>query len=90
MPKLKQATKDEELEAKLAELREFQAGFKRSKRGNLWRHYEGLTLCVFKRDDDYFAWSISDADGPRYSPGAFEDEDEALASLAYEMDVARW
>jgi hypothetical protein len=58
------------------------AAWKRSKRGNLWRNYQGKTVTIFGRDDGYFAWSISDKDGTRFSRGGYEDEDEAMGALA--------
>ena len=42
-----------------------------------------MTLTVFGRDDDAFAWCIVDADGERrFSPGTYEDESDAIGSLA--------
>ena len=38
---------------------EFKAGFRRSRRGNLWRTWEGLTLTVFGRADGRYRWCIA-------------------------------
>jgi hypothetical protein len=65
----------------------FQAGFKRSAKGNLWRHYEGRTVCVFTRDDDYYGWSIAGNEGTRFSRGGYETEEDALASLGDALGV---
>jgi hypothetical protein len=66
---------------------EFKAGFRRSKKGNLWRNYEGVTLTVFRRPwDGGFGWSISDSEGPEFSPGGFEDEEDALEALWIELE----
>ena len=59
----------------------FLAGFRRSKRGNLWRHYEGRTLTVFRRDRGGFAWCVADGEEPRFSPLAYGTEREALDAL---------
>lgn len=59
----------------------FFAGFKRSKKGNLSRQWEGRSLTVFRRKDGTFAWCIADDDGPTYSEGTFEDEREAIRDL---------
>ncbi len=38
----------------------FLDGFSRSKRGNLWRHYRGLSLTVFRRQGDgWYAASLA-------------------------------
>jgi hypothetical protein len=76
----------EDLEAIEAAREEFVGGFRRSKKGNLWRYYDdaegkALTLCVFKRWDALYAWSISDPEGPRYSPSGYEFEESALGEL---------
>lgn len=74
-----------EREAALFE--EFAAGFKRSKKQNLWREYHGETLTVFQRPTDgSFGWCIADGQSsPRFSPGGFQDEDDALLSLWREV-----
>lgn len=69
----------------------FEMGFKRSKKGNLRRTYEGCTLTIFKRADGYFAWCISEDGEVNYSPVTYDTEDEALDGLACEFfadDVA--
>jgi hypothetical protein len=61
---------------------DFRTGWKLSKKGNLWRNYEGKTLSVFKREGDaYYAWSIADNEGVRYSQGAFGTQQAALTNL---------
>jgi hypothetical protein len=71
-------------------LGDFRQGFRRSAKGNLWRHYpvEGtdVTLTVFvRRDRDTYAWCVASSDGPRFSNQDFNSEDEALEDLAAEM-----
>jgi len=66
---------------------EFESGFMRSRRGNLWRQWEGMTLTVFERHGCY-RWCIARANGnARFSPCAFDYEEEALRSLAAEMGL---
>ena len=62
--------------------------WKRSKRsGNLWRHWNGLTLTVFKRDGaSLYRWSIANNDTPRYSKNTYATEDEAMGSLWSEVE----
>ncbi len=64
---------------------DFQCGFRRSKRGNLWREYSGLTLTIFKRKDGFYGWCIAAADSPQFSPHSFGSEKEALADLFAEV-----
>jgi len=68
----------------------FAAAFRRSRRGNLWREYDGdegrrLTLCVFPRSGG-FAWSIADREGVRFSRETFDEEDEAIGGLWHELE----
>ncbi len=80
-------TRDPELEARIAEFEAFAdpAAWRRSRKGNLWRHYEGVTVSIFTRRDDMPGWSIADADGTRFSHGGFFDEEEAMGDLADEL-----
>ena len=91
MPSIEQSSRDREaenVEAVTQAREEFEAAFRRSRRGKLWRHWEGMTLTVFKRKGDgYFGWSISDSEGPRFSPGGFEHEEGGSSALASELSV---
>ena len=62
--------------------------WQRSKKGNLWRHHDGQTLTVFKRLDNLFSWCISGSDGPDFSEGTYETEEDALLALAEELGEA--
>ncbi len=33
---------------------EFEDGFRRSRKGNLWRLWEGVTITIFERSDGYY------------------------------------
>jgi hypothetical protein len=56
-------------------------------RENSWREYQGLNLTVFRRSrKGGFGWSILDSEGPEYFPGGFEDEEEALEALWFELN----
>ena len=76
-----------EVEALQAAWDQFTAGFKRSKKGNLWRHYDGQTACVFGRDDGYYGWSISGNSATRFSKGGYRTEEEALEALGESLGV---
>lgn len=65
----------------LAARDEFEKGFERSRKGNLWQEYEGRTVSVFRRTDDLYYWSIADGDGPEYSPEGYESEEDAVGEL---------
>lgn len=86
-PKVEVLT-DKDLAAMVeAEHERFAAGFRRSKKGNIWRTWEGVTVTIFERAEGFFRWSIADGDGVRYSPGAYETDGEALEMLAEELGV---
>ena len=53
----------EEPEAAAPPWEDFIAGFQRSKKGNLWRMYDNLTLTVFPRGHGY-NWCVCDREGP--------------------------
>jgi hypothetical protein len=74
-------------EARMAAWREFEAGFRRSQKGNLCRQFEGLTVTVFRRPDDTFGWCIADGDDVRFSPGGYEDEGSAMYALGEELGL---
>lgn len=78
------------IEAAFAARDAFESGFKRSRKGNLWRNWEGKMLCVFRRDDDFYAWSVSDNDGPRFSPGGYATEEEAIGALWDQTEGGNW
>lgn len=89
MPKIT-TTPDPVIVAVLAERAEFENPilWKRSKRGNLWRNWQGMTLTIFKRKGDgYYAWSIADVDGPRFSSCGYETEHEAIGELESALGV---
>jgi hypothetical protein len=65
---------------------EFEGPFKRSTRGNLWRHYDGRILTVFSRGERY-CWSIKNGDETSYSPESYETEEDAMSALAHVMEV---
>jgi hypothetical protein len=83
MPKV-----DHEIDSAMDAWEEFEDRWKRSRKGNLWKHWDGLTLTVFRREGDgWFAWSIADADGPRFSQAAYRTEEEALTALGETLGV---
>ena len=66
---------------------DFEAGFSRSKRGNLWRHWRGLSLTVFRRPGDgWYSFAIAGKAGPRFSRYPFETESEALEALFHQLN----
>ena len=62
----------------------FAEGFRRSKRGNIWCEWDGLTLTVFPRSQG-FCWCIADSEGPQFSRRRYETEGEAMESLWSEL-----
>lgn len=78
---------EREIADRFAQRAEFEAGFRRSKKGNLWRHLEGMTVTIFGREDERFGWCIVDAEGEkRFSRGTYEDEESAIGGLADELE----
>jgi hypothetical protein len=59
----------------------FMTGFMRSKKGNLWRRWQGTSLTVFARKDGKWSWVIVDESGPKFSRHAYAEKDDALAAL---------
>ena len=48
---------------------------------------QGLTLTVFRRaTDGRYGWSIKDDDGLHWSPGGYDDEEEALDALSHALE----
>ena len=76
------------MEAALAAVSEFEdlANWQRSRKGNLWRKWEGLTVTVFYRLRRYH-WSIADEEGPRFSQGSYSGEAEAITALREALGV---
>jgi hypothetical protein len=63
------------------------ADWRRSKRGNLWREWDGMTVTIFHRNGRYF-WCIADGgEERRFSLGGFEIEDDAMSSVGDAMGV---
>lgn len=63
---------------------QFVQGFRRSRKGNLWRDWDGVTCTVFARMGRY-VWCVADEAEVTYSRERFETEEEALWDLASEM-----
>ena len=54
--------------------KDFHMTFRRSRKGNLWRMYDGMTLTVFRRGDGAgYCWCAADSLGPRYSTEPYEE-----------------
>jgi len=92
MPHLSEAVKkrlrDRAVEQALEILNEFKdcAAWQRSKKGNLWRKWDNLTLTVFRRGSCY-AWSMADGDEVTYSPRSYPNAEQALDGLASALDL---
>lgn len=63
------------------------AAWRRSKRGNLWRYWEGKTVTIFARPQGGYAWCVVSGDDKWYSPGGFSTESEALDSVGEAIGV---
>jgi hypothetical protein len=61
------------------------ADFRRSKRGSLWRRYDGLSLTVYLGKTGY-RWVSSGPDGRTFSRRSWESEEEALSALFSELE----
>ncbi len=60
--------------------------WRRSKRGNLWTDWQGMTLCVFRRGEG-FRWSIASPGGVQFSHEQCSSEDDAKQSLCEQLEV---
>jgi hypothetical protein len=75
-------------DARLQARREFAAGCRRSKRGNLWRKWQGLTVCVYKyQATGRYGWSIASPDNTRFSAQTFDSEESALSALVTALGI---
>ena len=66
---------------------EDRAFWRRSKKGNLWRLWDGLNLTVFRRRDGFYGWCIADDDGPRYANQVYKTEADAMIGLGETLGV---
>jgi hypothetical protein len=71
----------------------FVAGFQRSQRGNLWRHWAGgdcgqLILTVFLRRDGFYYYVIADGGRPAFSTRGYGTEQEAVEALWQELSAS--
>lgn len=90
MPKIDQPTRrDRRVEAALAAWAVFESptAWKRSKKGNRWRHWDGVTLTIFKRDDECFGWCIADGEETQFSTDEFETEVDAISDLGDALGI---
>lgn len=65
----------------------FRGGFCRSRKGNLWRDYQGVTVTVFARDDGFWGYCIASGERKRYSQTPYENEEGAMAALTAQLGV---
>jgi hypothetical protein len=73
-------------DATQAWLDDFISGFRRTRKGSLWREYDDLRLTVYLHRLGGYRWVLSGPDGRRYSKRAWESEEEALSALFYELE----
>lgn len=86
MPPLKIKPTSAETDQRLADLIEFEIGFRRNGRNNLCREFRGNTVTVFKRPDGRYSWSVLYSDDYcQFAQGNFKTEDEAMSSLIFEL-----
>ncbi|MGC1274343.1 MAG: hypothetical protein WBC44_11605 [Planctomycetaceae bacterium] len=52
--------------------------WQRSRRGNLYRHWDGATVTIFKRSDGWYGWCVSDTDGTQFSRGGYATKADAI------------
>jgi len=77
---------DAQLDALLAELAP-PLPWRRSQKGNLFRRWLDMTLTVFARRDGRYGTCISPRKGPpRFSPGGYATEADAVAALLEELE----
>lgn len=57
-----------------------------SKRGNLWRMWEGITLTIVEQSEG-FTWCIADSGGPHYPRVWWNTIDGAMDHLASHLGI---
>ena len=70
----------------------FSNGFRRSRRDNLWRIWEGKTVVVFHResgrDAGKYGWVVTgDDDTPAFSTQSFATEEDAIEDVMKLFDL---
>jgi hypothetical protein len=61
----------------------FERDWTSSKKGNLWKLWDGKTVSIFKRTDGWWGWSYAAKnDRPRFSTGGYKTIEEAMEGLA--------
>lgn len=83
MPKISQPISH--FEDAMREIENFKRGFRRSRKGNLYREYEGVVVTIFGREGSY-GWVINSGDESRFSSGRFGTEEEAMDSVCTKLD----
>jgi hypothetical protein len=63
----------------------FSEGFSLSRKGNLWRMWNGKTLTVFPDGAGRWTRCIADSKGHRFSPRRYSDREMALSTLLGEV-----
>lgn len=89
MPKVDCSTRrDREVAYAIAAWADFEnlTTWRRSRKGNLWREWDGLTVSIFYRNRRYH-WSIADGEETRFSKGMYADEQEAMDALGEVLGV---
>jgi hypothetical protein len=61
--------------------RRFRAGFRRSRKSNLWRRWGRFNVTVFPSRFGGYCYCIADSDGPAFSNYSHDSEDEAILSV---------
>lgn len=86
IPRRQKSKRELEVKAVMVAWNEFETGFRRSKRGNLWQQRDGASLTVFERADGWYGWCVAGPEGDkRFSSSAYETEDEAMGALFDEV-----
>lgn len=61
--------------------------WRRSKKGNLWRRWEGMLLTIIKRNEDCFGWCVAEDDETQFSSDTFDTESDAMSDLGDAVGV---
>ena len=66
----------------------FRGGFRRSRKGNLWRDFEGVTVTIFERNDGLgYGYCIANYQGKRFSQTPYSTEDAVMRAVEREVGV---
>jgi hypothetical protein len=63
---------------------DFCEGFRSSRKGNMWRDWQGMTLTIFQARHGKWTWCIADGNGRRWGRKC-DSQESAMSDLFIEV-----